>query len=106
MLKTDTGELSPLRVDLDKPVPMRAIRALAQIIAEKFDPEKIVLFGSYAYGHPKPWSDVDILVVMDTPEGPWPLTETIGPSMSQWSPLSWMRAFRAKETEQWEFERR
>jgi predicted nucleotidyltransferase len=25
------------------------------------------LFGSYAYGHPKPESDVDLLVIMDTP---------------------------------------
>lgn len=29
-----------------------------------FRPSKIVLFGSYAYGHPGPDSDVDILVVM------------------------------------------
>jgi predicted nucleotidyltransferase len=44
-----------------------AIRALVQRIAERFQPEKIILFGSYAYGHPKPESDVDLLVVMDTP---------------------------------------
>ena len=30
-------------------------------------PEEIILFGSYAYGHPKPESDVDLLVIMDTP---------------------------------------
>ena len=44
-----------------------AIRALVQRIAERFQPEKIILFGSYAYGYPKPESDVDLLVVMDTP---------------------------------------
>ena len=44
-----------------------AIRALAQRIVEHFQPEKIILFGSYADGHPKPESDVDLLVVMDTP---------------------------------------
>ena len=44
-----------------------AIRALVQRIVERFKPEKIILFGSYAYGHPKPESDVDLLVVMDTP---------------------------------------
>ena len=48
-------------------IPMRAIRAVVQQIAEKFQPEKIILFGSYAYGRPKPESDVDLLVVMDTP---------------------------------------
>ena len=50
-------------------IPMRAIRAIAQHIGEKFDPEEIILFGSHAYGKPTAWSDVDILVVMDTPKG-------------------------------------
>src|SRR5262245_57558563 len=50
-------------------IPMRTIRALAKIIAEKFNPEEIVLFGSYAYGKPHAWSDVDFLVVMETPKG-------------------------------------
>jgi len=48
-------------------IPMRAIRAVVQQIAEKFQPEKIILFGSYAYGQPRPESDVDLLVVMETP---------------------------------------
>ena len=47
-------------------IPMRAIRAVAKHVADHFNPDKIILFGSYAYGHPKPWSDVDLLVVMDT----------------------------------------
>lgn len=45
-------------------IPIAAIRRYALQIAEKFDPEKIILFGSYAYGEPHEWSDVDILVVM------------------------------------------
>ena len=52
---------------LNKPVPRRSIRAVAKYIAEKFQPEEIILFGSYAYGKPEPSSDVDLLVVMDTP---------------------------------------
>jgi predicted nucleotidyltransferase len=48
-------------------IPMTAIHAVVQQIAEKFQPEKIILFGSYAYGDPRPESDVDLLVVMDTP---------------------------------------
>ena len=50
-----------------KRVPMRTIRAIAREIARKFRPEKIVLFGSYAYGNPRPESDVDLLILMDTP---------------------------------------
>jgi len=35
-------------------------------ISTSFHPQKIILFGSYAYGKPKPESDVDLLVIMDT----------------------------------------
>ena len=45
-------------------VPMNAIRRFAREVAQKFKPDKIILFGSYAYGTPTPDSDVDILVVM------------------------------------------
>jgi predicted nucleotidyltransferase len=47
-------------------VPRSAIRRLARQIAERFHPDKIILFGSYAYGTPRPDSDVDLLVVMPT----------------------------------------
>lgn len=40
------------------------INAVAMQIAESFHPQKIVLFGSYAYGMPTEESDVDLLVVM------------------------------------------
>jgi predicted nucleotidyltransferase len=45
-------------------VPMRAIRRFARQVAERFQPDKIILFGSYAYGTPHADSDVDILVIM------------------------------------------
>ncbi|MFO0967024.1 MAG: nucleotidyltransferase domain-containing protein [Gemmataceae bacterium] len=45
-------------------LPLAAIRTFARQIAERFHPEKIVLFGSYAYGEPNEDSDVDLLVVM------------------------------------------
>src|ERR1700680_4209546 len=45
-------------------VPMGGIRGVAREVAERFRPEKIILFGSYAYGQPHADSDVDILVVM------------------------------------------
>jgi uncharacterized protein len=35
-------------------------------IVSKLNPEKIILFGSYAYGDPTPDSDVDLLVIMNT----------------------------------------
>src|ERR1700738_3453175 len=45
-------------------IPMRVIRRFARDVAEKFHPDKIILFGSFAYGTPHADSDVDLLVVM------------------------------------------
>lgn len=39
-------------------------------IVESFDPQSIILFGSYAHGHPTPDSDVDLLIIMDSNERP------------------------------------
>ena len=43
--------------------------AVRKIVSE-FNPEKIILFGSYAYGKPTPDSDLDLMVVMETKERP------------------------------------
>ena len=41
------------------------IRSFCNAVAKQFRPQKIILFGSYAYGKPTPDSDVDLLVVMN-----------------------------------------
>jgi predicted nucleotidyltransferase len=38
---------------------------VVDIIVKNVNPEKIILFGSYAYGEPQEDSDLDILVVKD-----------------------------------------
>ena len=43
---------------------MHSVIELSERIAKEFDPEKIILFGSYAYGTPKEYSDIDLLVIM------------------------------------------
>lgn len=40
------------------------IRNYVQRVAERFHPQRVILFGSYAYGQPSKDSDVDLLVVM------------------------------------------
>lgn len=40
------------------------IKDLCRQIVEGFQPQKIILFGSYAYGKPHEDSDIDLLVVM------------------------------------------
>ena len=44
----------------------RAIREIVRRIADRFQPEKIILFGSHANGAPTSDSDVDLLVIMDS----------------------------------------
>jgi predicted nucleotidyltransferase len=53
-------------------VTRRQIDAVVQKIVQEFRPEKVILFGSYAYGKPNADSDVDLLVVMESGERPAP----------------------------------
>ena len=52
------------------PVTRGQINAVVRKIVDEFNPEKIILFGSYAYGKPNIDSDVDMLVVMKSRERP------------------------------------
>jgi uncharacterized protein len=54
-------------VDKRKRIPQKAIDQVVEQIVEKFKPQKIILFGSYARGDFRPESDVDLLVMMETP---------------------------------------
>jgi predicted nucleotidyltransferase len=46
------------------------IQAFSQQIAENFQPERIILFGSYASGKPTEDSDVDLLIILPFEELP------------------------------------
>ena len=45
-------------------VSQRAIQKVADEIGRKFDPQKIILFGSYARGAANEDSDVDLMIIM------------------------------------------
>ena len=53
-------------IDQRDRIPQEAIDEVVRQIVEKFKPQKIILFGSYARGNPRPESDVDLLIVLDT----------------------------------------
>jgi predicted nucleotidyltransferase len=53
-------------IDVRTRIPETVIHDLARQVAEQFHPQRIILFGSYAYGQPRPESDVDLLVIMET----------------------------------------
>ena len=44
----------------------KSLRPAIQRIVDELHPEKIILFGSYAYGAPTPHSDVDLLIILKT----------------------------------------
>lgn len=46
------------------------LKAVVQRIKSAYQPEKIILYGSYAYGNPDEGSDIDLLVIKDTDERP------------------------------------
>lgn len=54
-----------------------------QRIVDELDPEKIILFGSFAEGTATPDSDVDLLVIMETdatsPERSWSVSRLLIP---------------------------
>ena len=53
---------------IEDTVTLDDIREIVQQIVERFRPQKVILFGSYAQGKPTQDSDVDLLVVMETNE--------------------------------------
>jgi predicted nucleotidyltransferase len=52
------------------PVTEELLEDMVQRIVEAFAPKRIILFGSYAWGEPKPNSDVDLFIVMEDGERP------------------------------------
>ena len=43
---------------------LKTIKSFCDRVAREFRPQRIILFGSYAYGRPTEASDVDLLVIM------------------------------------------
>ena len=58
-------------------VSLKDIRIFAERIAGEFHPEKIILFGSYAWGKPGADSDVDLLVVLPFQGKSWKMASEI-----------------------------
>ncbi len=44
----------------------KEIKKITNQIVKKYQPEKIILFGSYAYGKPNRDSDVDLFIIKET----------------------------------------
>jgi predicted nucleotidyltransferase len=49
----------------------RAIRRIVEQVVQGYRPQRVILFGSYAYGAPGRDSDIDLLIIRETDENPW-----------------------------------
>ena len=47
-------------------IDQKTINEIRDLIVETYQPEKIILFGSYANGNPTDDSDLDLLIVVET----------------------------------------
>ncbi|HPA56835.1 MAG TPA: nucleotidyltransferase domain-containing protein [bacterium] len=54
---------------MDKREVLEKLRKFSEIVVEKYNPLKIVLFGSYAKGTNKEESDIDVAVIVDKIDG-------------------------------------
>ena len=48
---------------MNKATVAQKLGKVVRTIVEKFQPERVILFGSYAWGEPGPDSDIDLLVI-------------------------------------------
>ena len=75
-MKSATASLTQIREEvlLDPRYPVHKIaeqlRPYLQVLADRFHPERVILFGSYAYGEPTTDSDVDLLVIKEIENSP------------------------------------
>jgi predicted nucleotidyltransferase len=42
------------------------LERIITVLRKHYEPEKIILFGSYAYGKPSETSDIDLLIIKET----------------------------------------
>jgi len=54
-----------------KSITKQVVEEAVRRILKTVDPDKIVLFGSYAYGYPNRDSDLDLLVIMSSDKPRW-----------------------------------
>jgi predicted nucleotidyltransferase len=47
---------------------MNTLQSILKKLLNNYAPQKVILFGSYAYGNPRPDSDIDLLIIKETPE--------------------------------------
>ena len=82
-------------------VSMQEIQRIVGRIIELFHPQKVILFGSFAYGSPHEGSDVDLLVVVTRPvsrDEAWAIARELGKGLAIPLQLIFMTVAEFEET--------
>jgi predicted nucleotidyltransferase len=56
---------------VDKETALSVAKSYSDAVAARYAPRYVVMFGSYVYGEPHEYSDVDIAVIYDGFNGNW-----------------------------------
>lgn len=54
-------------IQLKDPTTTQELQEVVERIIKRFRPDKVLLYGSFAYGDPRPESDFDLLVILPNP---------------------------------------
>lgn len=57
-------------IDQRKKLLEEELSRIAEVLRREYEPERIFLFGSMAEGDMHEWSDIDLLIIKDTPKRP------------------------------------
>ncbi len=76
-----------MMAQLQTTVTLPGIQKIVRQIVDRFRPQKVILFGSHAFGKPTEDSDVDLLIVMETEENPLHMAARISASVDHPFPL-------------------
>lgn len=56
---------------MERAIVEEKLKTIVGKIAKEFQPEKVILFGSWAWGKPHEWSDVDLFIVKNSDKKRW-----------------------------------
>ena len=66
-----------MKIITQKKVLEKELQGIVDALVEKYQPEKIILFGSLATGNVHKWSDIDLLILKETEERPLDRATTV-----------------------------
>ncbi len=67
--------------------PVTEVERIVTQISRSYSPEKIILFGSLATGHPSEAHDIDLLVIKETDKDPWQRTREVNRLFEHTAPI-------------------